>query len=107
MKIKKIVFLLILGRTIITSCNSDNDNEPKFESTAIISGSDAALCACCEGQVINIDGEESENHISELPQNSSINFKTEEFPIAVKLNWTASDDYCGKGIVIESIELDE
>lgn len=107
MKIRKMVLLFVLGITLTTSCSNDNEPESEFESTAIISGLDLTLCSCCGGWIIEIDGEESENRFSEVPQNSNINLETVNFPIAVKLNWTASDEYCGKGIVIESIELNE
>ena len=108
MKIGKIGLLIVLGLTLLTNCNSDDDStKQEFESTAVISGFDLTLCACCGGWIINIDGEESENRFSELPQNSSINLENVEFPISIKLNWTESNEYCGKGITIESLELIE
>ena len=106
MKIVKMGLLIVLGLLLLTTCNSDDDNnEMEFESTALISGFDMALCACCGGWIIDIDGEESENRFSELPQNSGINLETAEFPISVKLNWTASNAYCDRGVIIESLEL--
>ena len=108
MKTRKIGLLIILGLIFLTSCNSDDDNsETEFESTALISGFDMTLCACCGGWIIDIDGEESEDRFSELPENSGINLETVEFPISVKLNWTESNEYCGQGIIIESLELIE
>ncbi|PKV48876.1 hypothetical protein ATE84_0891 [Aquimarina sp. MAR_2010_214] len=106
MKIGKIGLVIVLGLIFLTSCNSDDD-EPEFESTALISGFDMTLCTCCGGWIIDIDGEESENRFSELPQNSGINLETVEFPISVKLNWTKSNEYCGQGITIESLKLIE
>jgi len=109
MKIGKISLTIVLGLILLTSCNSDDDNstEQEFESTALISGFDMTLCACCGGWIIDIDGEESENRFSELPQNSDIDLETAEFPISVNLNWTESNEYCGQGITIEFLELIE
>ena len=106
MKTRKLL-LFVLGFTFLTSCDSDDDNESEFESTAIISGLDMGACVCCGGFIIEIDGEESRNRFSELPQNSDINLETVEFPISVKLNWTESNEYCEQGIVIDSLELNE
>lgn len=106
MKIKILTLLFILG-FIILSCDNDDDSQMQFESTAIISGLDMTLCACCGGWIININGEDSGKRFSELPQNSSINLQNSTFPITVQLNWTESEEYCGNGITIESIELVE
>ena len=107
MKTIKIVLFLVLGLTFFTSCNTDDDNEMEFESTGIISGFDLALCACCGGWIIDIDEEETDNRFSNFPRNIDINLETIEFPISVKLNWTESDEYCGKGITIESFEFND
>ena len=107
MKIGKLTLFVIVGILILTSCNNDDDTELEFESTALISGFDMTLCACCGGWIINIDEEEAGKRFYELPQDSDIDLETAVFPISVKLNWTASNDYCGNGIVIESIELIE
>ena len=107
MKTGKVALLLVLGLIFFISCDSDDNSETEFESTGMISGFDMTLCACCGGWIIDIDGEESENRFTELPQNIDINLETVEFPISVKLNWTESNEYCGKGIVIESLELIE
>ena len=66
-----------------------------------------ATCACCGGWIINIDGQEPDKRFSELPQNSNIDLENAELPITVKLNWIASNEYCTKGILIESIQLIE
>jgi hypothetical protein len=106
MKIGKLSLLLFLGLIIFISFN-ENESQTQFESTATISGLDMTLCACCGGWVININGQESEKRFSELPQNSNIDLQNATFPLSVQLNWSESDEYCGKGISIESIELVE
>lgn len=107
MKIKKLSLLIVLCLAFFMKCNNNDDPQTQFESTATISGLDMTLCACCGGWIININGEESDRRFSELPQNSNIDLQNSTFPLSVRLNWTESDEYCGKGITIESIELVE
>lgn len=108
MKIRKFYLILVLSILLFADCASDDDSSlVQFESTATISGFDMTLCACCGGWIINIDGEYSDKRFSELPQNSNIDLQNSTFPITVRLNWTESEEYCGNGITIESIELDE
>lgn len=107
MKTGKVLLLLVLGLILYVSCESDDKGEAEFESTAIISGFDLALCACCGGYIINIEGEESENRFSELPQNSDINLESVTFPISINLNWTESEEYCEKGVIVDSFEIIE
>ncbi len=91
----------------MTNCDNDDDSQVQFESTATILGSDMALCACCGGWKIDINGEEPRKRFSELPQSSNIDLQNTTFPISVQLNWSESNDYCGNGIIIELIELIE
>lgn len=107
MKIRFLTLIFIFGFGFFTSCNKDDDTKFEFESTAIITGLDMALCPCCGGWIINIVGQESDNRFLELPLDSDIDLGNTTFPISVKLNWSESNDFCGKGIVIESIELIE
>lgn len=106
MKFKIYTLLLITGFAFLTSCNNDDDNdsEIKFESTATITGLDLTLCACCGGWIIDIDGEDPDKRFTELPKDSNINLDVDALPISVELNWSESDEYCGKGITIESIK---
>ena len=71
MKFVKLCLFVFLGLILFTSCGSDN-SQPQFESFAVISGFDMALCPCCGGWIILIDGQESDNRFSDLPQNSTI-----------------------------------
>ncbi len=108
MKIIKLSLLVFFGFIILLGCDNDDDSQAsKFESTATISGFDMTLCACCGGWVININGQESDRRFSELPQNSNIDLQNSTFPLSVRLNWSESNEYCGNGIIIESIELVE
>jgi hypothetical protein len=112
MKAKISTLVLILGAITFTSCGNDspvtNDDSPvAFESTAVISGFDKRMCRCCGGWIINIDGEELSKRFDELPQNTFIDLQSTTFPVNVQLNWTESNDYCGQGIVVDSIELVE
>jgi len=106
MEIGKLSLIIFFGLIIFTNCSND-DLEAKFESTATISGFDVTLCACCGGWVIDINGQEADKRFSELPQNSNIDLQNSTFPLSVQLNWSESNEYCGAGIIIESIELVE
>ena len=107
MKFGKLTLILILGIVFLISCNNDDDSQVEFESTATISGLDMATCACCGGWIIDINGQEPGKRFSELPQNSNIDLQNSTFPLTVQLNWSESNEYCGNGITIESIELVE
>ena len=107
MKIGKISLILFFGLVVFTSCSDDDDSQNQFESTATISGFDLSLCACCGGWIIDINGQEPDKRFSELPQNSNIDLQNATFPLFVQLNWSESNDYCGNGIIIESIALVE
>jgi len=109
MKIRIYSLLLFMALGVLTSCSNDDDNsEIEFESTAEIKGLDLTLCACCGGWIIEIDGDGTDRRFEELPDDSDIDLDSIEndgLPISVKLNWSESDEYCGNGITIESIEL--
>ncbi|EDP70350.1 hypothetical protein FBALC1_06323 [Flavobacteriales bacterium ALC-1] len=109
MKIRLSILTLIIGIGLLTNCdNTDDDNsQPEFESTAKITGYDSGACFCCGGKIIDIDGEDPSKRFSELPENSNIDIPNMTFPISVRLNWSESNQYCGRGIIIESIELIE
>jgi len=108
MKIKICILLIVTGFIFFTSCKNDDDNSgEELESTAEIKGLDLTLCACCGGWIIDIDGEEPDKRFISLPAESDIDLNMDDLPISVKLNWVESDDYCGKGITIQSIELVE
>ena len=92
---------------VCMSCKNDDSQEDLFESTATILGFDMTLCGCCGGWIIDINGEEAGQRFSDLPQNSTIDLQNATFPLTVQLNWSDSNEYCGNGITIESIELVE
>ena len=105
MKIGKLSLLIFFGLVFFTSCSNDDDSQVQFESTATILGLDMTLCACCGGWIIDINGQELNKRFSELPQSSNIDLQNSTFPLSVQLNWDESNEYCGNGITIESIEL--
>lgn len=108
MKVKKLSLLISLSLVFFINCSSNDDNsETQFESSATIAGLDMAQCACCGGWIININGEDADKRFSELPQNSNIDLENATFPLSVQLNWSGSNEYCGNGITIQSIELTE
>lgn len=109
MKNRISTLLFALGFIVLSCSNNDEDDNTsmQFQSTATISGFDMTLCGCCGGWIINIDNEVSDKRFSTLPQDSNIDLENSTFPINVQLNWTESDDYCGNGITIDSIELAE
>ena len=108
MKIKYLIIPALIVFGILTSCNNDDDTTtPTFESTAMIWGLDLTLCGCCGGQVIDIDEDQLDKRFTELPANSGIDLVNSTFPIAVRLNWSNSNEYCDKGITVEAIELIE
>lgn len=104
---KQIKFLFVLLSGILLFSNCKKKSQDQFESSATISGFDPTLCSCCGGWKINIIGEQTDLRFSELPENSSIDLANETFPLSVNLNWSESDEYCGNGITIESIEIIE
>ncbi len=105
MKIKFLTFLVAVG-CLIVSCDNNDDNDPiAFEATGTITGFDLTLCACCGGWIIDIDGGASDRRFSEVPENATIDLEKETLPIKVQFNWSESDEYCGKGIQIDAMEL--
>ena len=100
-----LTLVIVIG--LLMNCNTDDNTEIEFESTAKILGFDMTLCGCCGGWIISIDGNDSNLRFSELPKESNIILENAEFPLLVKLNWSESNDYCGRGISIESIDLIE
>ncbi len=105
MKIRFLTMLIVLGVGLLTNCNKDDNTTLQFESTAKILGFDYTECACCGGWIIEINGEENDRRFSELPSNSNIDLDNIATPIDVQLNWSESNEYCGKGILIESVRL--
>lgn len=98
---KKILFAIMLSITVF-SCDDDTLT---YESTGQILGLDLALCPCCGNWLIQIEGEENPYQFMELPQDSSIDLTTANFPIDVQLNWEPVTIGCTNYIIIEAIDL--
>ncbi|MFT4968570.1 MAG: hypothetical protein ACI9O4_000300 [Chitinophagales bacterium] len=105
MKNRILIGLLILGLGLITNCDNEEEPQTQYESTAVISGYDLTLCACCGGWVIELNGQATDNRFTDLPQSSNIDLINATFPLNVQLDWTPSSEYCGKGITIDLIDL--
>jgi len=64
----------------------------KFENTAVITGADMAMCACCGGYFIDIEGISYRFEKSELP--ADFTFNDTELPLKVELNWNLKQNQC-------------
>jgi hypothetical protein len=90
MKIKRMkisVFLFLISIILITGCKKEN-----YESTGTITGQDLALCACCGGYFIEIDGIQYRFEKSELPNNFT--FEDNQLPLQFELDWKLKTDAC-------------
>lgn len=106
MKTIKLILILCISVISLLSCEKESsENTP--ETNAIIQGYDLSLCACCGGWIINIEGNEDRDRFSQLPANSGIDLDKAEFPLSVKIEWSESDAFCDRGIIIESIQIIE
>ena len=84
MRIKLLLAVfLIIG---FVSCQKPNTTD--FQSTGIITGVDAKMCACCGGYYIQIDNVIYE--FDTLPVGSNIDLQNATYPIPVKLDWQLS-----------------
>lgn len=105
---KRSIFLILTFVFLFLGCDkSDSKTTPEFESTALITGEDFALCPCCGGWFITISGEQTTYRFDQLPPNSNINLSTATFPLAVKMNWSLLVSQCSNmpRIAIESVVL--
>jgi hypothetical protein len=64
----------------------------KFESTGTITGADMAMCACCGGYFIDIEGTRYRFEKSEIP--NKFTFDEEELPLRVELNFDLKTGGC-------------
>ena len=84
MKIKLLLCLFL----IIGSVGCQKPTTSDFQSTGLITGVDAKMCACCGGYYIQIDNVTYE--FETLPAGSNIDLQNATFPIMVKLDWQLS-----------------
>jgi hypothetical protein len=78
-----LVVFLIIG---LVGCKKPTTSD--YQSTGIITGVDARMCACCGGYYIQIDNVTYE--FDTLPAGSNIDLQNATYPIAVKLDWQLS-----------------
>ncbi len=72
---------------LIFSCEKD-----EFKSTATITGADMALCACCGGYFIDIEGIQYRLDKDKLPGNFT--FDDNQLPLTVDLDFDQNVAYC-------------
>jgi len=81
------LLLLIVFTTLVISCE-----KTKYESTGTITGADMAMCACCGGYFITIEGIVYRFEKSELPVNFT--FNDDQIPLQVELDWELKTQSC-------------
>jgi hypothetical protein len=84
---KLFLLLLMFFATSVISCE-----KIKYENTGTITGADMAMCACCGGYFIDIDGNKYRFEKSELP--SDFTFDDSQLPLPVELNWELKTGVC-------------
>lgn len=82
----KIIFLLFFS-LLLLSCE-----KTRYENTGTITGPDMAMCACCGGYFMVIDGTKYRFDKSELP--AGFTFNDEQLPLRVKLSFEAKTVSC-------------
>ncbi len=65
------------------------ENVRFLNSTAMITGPDVRMCACCGGWFILISGISYE--FDTLPAGSSLDLQQAKFPLTVEIDWQLSD----------------
>jgi hypothetical protein len=84
---KNTFFLLLFSTLLIFSCEKD-----KYESSGTITGADLAMCACCGGYFVDINGTQYRFEKSELPSNFT--FTDDQLPLRVELDWELKTEIC-------------
>lgn len=84
---KTTIFLLFFSTLLIFSCEKD-----KYESSGTITRADMAMCACCGGYFIDINGKQYRFDKSELPSNFT--FTDDQLPLHVELDWELNTEAC-------------
>ncbi len=73
--------------------------EPCYQSKGIITGFDYRKCMCCGGWFIEI--EDSTWRFDQVPEGSTVNLDSVDFPFKVYLDWKEKDPKClGDEIVV-------
>lgn len=81
------VLSLLFFSIILFSCEKS-----RYENTGTITGADMAMCACCGGYFIVIDGTKYRFEKSELP--TGFTFNDEQLPLRVQLNFDVKTVSC-------------
>jgi hypothetical protein len=64
----------------------------QYKSTGTIKGADMAMCVCCGGYFIEIEGIQFRFEKTELPGNFT--FSDSQLPLQVELNWEVKAESC-------------
>jgi len=89
---------------LTTNCDkTDPAPSLQFEATGQLLGSDKALCPCCGGWVITIDGDANTYRVESLPADSGIELT--EDTLDVQFNWSLNRE-CGSIIYIDIEEIE-
>ena len=65
------------------------ENIKFVNSTAVVTGADIRMCACCGGWFVTIDS--IIYQFDALPSGSTVDLQKETFPLPVKIDWQLSD----------------
>lgn len=84
---RSLLLLLIFFTGLMISCE-----KTKYENTATITGADLAMCACCGGYFIDIEGTQYRFEKTELPANFT--FSDSQLPMKVELDWESKALSC-------------
>lgn len=96
---RKLLLSLSIGTILgLTAC----DKSTTYESEGTITGFDLAMCACCGGYFIEIDGEQYRFYEENLPNNHQLDLNA--LPVDVQLNWDEPTNECTRIIEITEIE---
>jgi len=97
---KNSLFSICIFSLLLLSCE-----KTKYEYNGTITSADMALCACCGGYFITIEGIQYRFEKTELPDNFT--FNDAELPLKVELNWELNKEICSgfNWIVISEIRV--
>jgi len=79
------------------------ENVKFLNSTALVTGADIRMCACCGGWFVTIDG--IIYQFDTLPDGSTVDLQKETFPVTVKMDWQISDQAAcpNKKIIVQRL----
>jgi hypothetical protein len=103
LRLKKPIFSIVIVLAILISCKKTG---VPFTNNAVITGSDARMCPCCGGYMINFDGETRPytGDFKLIENSSGIGISDRDaFPIFVRVAWRMNSTNACHGIIITRI----